>query len=217
MRTLRVFLADDHTVVREGFKALIDHQVGMKVIGEAGDGQATLEGAMQLQPDIVVMDISMPRLSGARATELLKQACPIVKVLALTVHEDKGYLRLLLAAGASGYALKRAAAEELIHAIRTVANGGTYLDPSLANKMLGSFVGNQGTKDALPGAVLSDREEEVIRLIAQGHSNKEIAAQLSLSVKTVETYKSRSLEKLGFSGRTDLVRYALLRGWLETN
>jgi DNA-binding NarL/FixJ family response regulator len=212
---LRVFLADDHAVVREGLKALVNAQAGMLVIGEAADGQSALDAARELQPDVVVMDISMPGLSGAKATEQLKQACPRVKVLALTVHEDKSYLRQLLEAGASGYVLKRAAAEELVHAIRTVAAGGLYLDPSLAGKVVGSFIRKPGAKEALPGTGLSEREEEVIRLIAQGYSNKEIAARLALSVKTVETYKARSLEKLGLRGRTDLVRYALQRGWLQ--
>jgi DNA-binding NarL/FixJ family response regulator len=212
---LRVFLADDHAVVREGLKALVSAQAGMEVVGEAADGQAALDAATQLQPEVVIMDISMPGLSGAKATERLKQACPRVKVLALTVHEDRGYLRQLLEAGASGYVLKRAAAEELVHAIRTVASGGMYLDPSLAGQVIGSFVSKQGARVVSKGIGLSDREEEVVRLIAQGYSNKEIAARLSLSVKTVETYKARSLEKLGLRGRTDLVRYALPRGWLQ--
>ncbi|HEV3257765.1 MAG TPA: response regulator transcription factor, partial [Gemmataceae bacterium] len=134
---------------------------------------------------------------------------------ALTVHEDKGYLRLLLEAGASGYVLKRAAAGELIHAIRTVAAGGVYLDPALAGKVVGSFVRAPAGKGVAEGDDLSEREGEVVRLIAAGYSNKEIATRLSLSVKTVETYKARSMEKLGLDSRADLVRYALQRGWLQ--
>jgi DNA-binding NarL/FixJ family response regulator len=187
----------------------------MEVIGEAADGQAALDAATKLRPDVVVMDISMPGLGGAKATERLKQTCPKVKVLALTAHEDRGYLRLLLEAGASGYVLKRAAAEELVHAIRTVAAGGVYLDPSMAGKVVGGLVRKQGAKETLQSADLSEREEEIVLLIAQGYSNKEIAGRLSLSVKTVETYKARSLQKLGLRGRTDLVRYALQRGWLQ--
>jgi DNA-binding NarL/FixJ family response regulator len=216
MAKLRVYLADDHAVVRAGLKALIDAQPEMEVIGEAGDGRTVCEQVQESQPDVVVMDVSMPVLNGAQATARLKQACPHVKVLALTVHEDKGYLRLLLEAGASGYVLKRAAAEELIHAIRTVAGGGVYLDPALAGKVVGSFVRAPAGK-GVPGiAELSEREAEVVRLIAEGYSNKEIASRLSLSVKTVETYKARSLEKLGLDSRADLVRYALQRGWLQT-
>jgi two-component system response regulator NreC len=212
---LRIFLADDHAVVRAGLKALVDAQAGMEVVGEAADGQATVDAATALQPDVVVMDVSMPGLSGAKATERLKQTCPSVHVLALTAHEDRSYLRQLLAAGALGYVLKRSAAEELVRAIRTVAAGGVYVDPSLAGQVVGAFVAKQGANEILQGADLSDREEEVVRLIAQGYSNKEIAARLSLSVKTVETYKSRSMQKLGLRGRTDLVRYALQRGWLR--
>jgi DNA-binding NarL/FixJ family response regulator len=157
----------------------------------------------------------MPELSGAQATERLKELCPQVKVLALTVHEDRGYLRQLLEAGARGYVLKRAAAEELIHAIRTVAAGGTYLDPAIAGKVLGAFVRPPAGKGVSEGSDLSDREAEVLRLIAAGHSNKEISARLSLSVKTVETYKARSMEKLDLHSRADIVRYALQRGWLH--
>ncbi len=215
MTSLRIFLADDHAVVREGLKSLIDAQPDMEVIGEAGDGNVACELAPGLRPDVVLMDVSMPGMSGARATEQLRQACPGVKVMALTVHEDKGYLRQLLEAGAAGYVLKRAAAEELIRAIRTVAAGGVYLDPALAGAVVGGFVRKPAGKGVSAGADLSDREAEVVRLVAAGHSNKEIAGRLGLSVKTVETYKARSLEKLGLHSRADLVRYALGRGWLQ--
>ena len=215
MPKLRVFLADDHAVVREGLKALVNAQAGMEVSGEAGDGRTACQQVQKLQPDVVVMDVSMPEMSGAQATEELKRTCPHVKVLALTVHEDKGYLRQLLEAGASGYVLKRAAAEELIHAIRTVAAGGVYLDPALAGKVVSGFVQTSAGQAAAGGAELSEREVEVVSLIAAGHSNKEIALRLDLSVKTVETYKARSLEKLGLHSRADLVRYALQRGWLR--
>jgi DNA-binding NarL/FixJ family response regulator len=202
-------------VVREGLKALVSAQPGMEVSGEAGDGRTACELVQQLQPDVVVMDVSMPEMSGAQATEELRRACPHVKVLALTVHEDKGYLRQLLEAGAVGYVLKRAAAEELVHAIRTVAAGGIYLDPALAGKVVGSFVRKPPGRGVAEGGDLSEREAEVVRLVAAGHSNKEIAGQLELSIKTVETYKARSLEKLGLHSRADLVRYALQRGWLR--
>jgi DNA-binding NarL/FixJ family response regulator len=215
MAKLRVYLADDHAVVRSGLKALINAQPDMEVSGEAGDGRTACDQVQELQLDVVVMDVSMPKLNGAQATVQLKQACPKVKVLALTVHEDKGYLRLLLEAGASGYVLKRAAAEELIHAIRTVAAGGVYLDPALAGQVVGSFVRSPAGHRAPEGGDLSDREAEVVRLIAAGYSNKEIASRISLSVKTVETYKARSMEKLGLESRADLVRYALQRGWLQ--
>jgi DNA-binding NarL/FixJ family response regulator len=211
MAELRVFLADDHAIVREGLKALVNGAAGMVVCGEAADGLSACEQVERLLPDVAVMDVSMPGLGGAEATARLKQSCPQVKVLALTVHEDRGYLHRLLEAGAAGYALKRAAPEELIHAIRAVAGGGTYLDPAIAGKVVGGFVRPRPAE----GGELSEREIEVVRLTAAGHSNKEIAARLDLSVKTVETYKARSLEKLGLHSRADLVRYALQRGWLR--
>ena len=214
MKVIRVFLADDHGVLREGLRALLAAHPGIEVVGEAADGAGAVEGAVALEPDVVVMDVAMPGLNGAKATERLKRACPAVKVLALSAHEDRAYLRQLLEAGASGYVLKRAAAGELVQAIRAVAGGGVYLDPALAAYVAGGFVSVTAARKALTGTELSDREEEVVRLIAEGYSNKQIAARLSLSVKTVETYKARSLEKLGLRDRIYLVRYARRQGWL---
>ena len=214
MAKLRVFLADDHAVVREGLKALVNAQPAMAVVGEAADGLTACAQVALLAPDVVVMDVSMPGLSGSQATARLRLECPAVRVLALTVHEDRGYLRQLLAAGAAGYVLKRAAPEELIQAIRAVAAGGVYLDPTMAGKVLGGFV-RQAAVDGAAGAELSEREAEVARQTAAGHSNKEIAARLDLSVKTVETYRARAMEKLGLRGRADLVRYAVQQGWLQ--
>lgn len=215
MDRLRVFLVDDHAVVREGMKALINAELGMEVVGEAGDGQTAWQRACELRPDVVVMDVSMPTLSGAQATERLKQECPQVKVLALTIHEDRSYLRALLAAGASGYVLKRAAAEELIRGIRTVAAGGIYLDPRVADKLVSNFVRHSPVAATVREGDLSDREREVLRMIAQGYSSKEIAARLTLSAKTVDSYKARAMEKLGLDSRVDLVRYAAQQGWLQ--
>lgn len=214
MAEVRVFLADDHAIVRGGLKALIDAQPGMVVVGEAADGLETCALVATLQPDVVVMDVSMPGLTGSLATERLRRECPAVKVLALTVHEDKGYIRQLLTAGASGYALKRAAPEELIRAIQVVAAGGMYLDPTVAVKVVGGFV-KPPVKGAAKTCELSEREAEVAKLTAAGHGNKEIAARLDLSVKTVETYRARSLEKLGLKSRAELVRYAFQKGWLQ--
>lgn len=213
MENIRVLLADDHAVVREGLKALIEAAPGLEVVGEAADGPTAVDQTARLAPDVLVVDISMPGFGGAEVTARVRAARPGQKVLALTVHEDRGYLRLLLEAGASGYVLKRAAADELVRAIRAVAAGGTYLDPSLAGAVVGAFA-----KTPPPGGAvtveLSDREGEVLRLIARGYSNKEIAARLDLSVKTVETYKARSAEKLGLRSRVDIVRYATQQGWL---
>jgi len=215
MADLNVFLADDHAVVREGLKALINSHPGMTVVGEASDGLSACEQILKLRPHVAIMDVSMPKLTGSQATERLRQECPSVKVLALTVHEDKGYIRQLLAAGAAGYVLKRAAAEELIHAIRVVASGGMYLDPTMAGQVVGGFVRRETTEAGSREGALSDREEEVARLTAAGHSNKEIASQIDLSVKTVETYKARAMEKLGLQSRAELVRYAVQQGWLR--
>jgi DNA-binding NarL/FixJ family response regulator len=215
MGPLRIVLVDDHVVVREGLKALLSAQSGMTVVGEAADGVAACLEVKRLRPDVVVMDVSMPKLTGSQATERLAKECPEVKVLALTVHEDKGYIRQLLAAGAAGYVLKRAAAEELIHAIRVVAGGGIYLDPSMAGKVVGGFVRRGDSDKPSQSAALSEREIEVGKLTAAGHSNKEVAARLDLSVKTVETYRARAMEKLGLHSRADLVRYAVQQGWLQ--
>src|SRR5215218_9592035 len=212
---LRVLLADDHNVVRAGLRSLIDAQDDMEAVGEAADGEAICRLAADLAPDVIVMDVSMPILGGARATERIKRDRPETKVLALTVHEDRGYLQQLLQAGASGYLLKRAAAEDLIHAIRAVARGGTYLDASLTGKVLGGLMGRPARPGSPAGDMLSDREEEVLRLIARGHTNREIAAQLDVSVKTVETHKARAMEKLGLDSRADIVGHAILRGWLS--
>jgi DNA-binding NarL/FixJ family response regulator len=215
MAKLRIFLADDHAVVRAGLKTLVNAQSDMIVVGEAGDGQATLEQMSDCEAEVVIMDISMPLLNGAAATAQLRQLCPDIKVLALSVHEDIGYLRKLLEAGASGYVLKRSAADTLIQAIRMVAAGGMYLDPAIAGKVVGSLLGKPVVVGHPAAAELSERETDVVRLIAQGYSNKEIATQLNLSVKTVETYKSRAMEKIGLDSRVAIVRYALQRGWLQ--
>lgn len=217
MTKLRIMLADDHETVREGLKFIIDAQNDMEVVGFAGDGLEAVAQARKILPDVLVMDISMPRLNGLKATEKLKEVCPQVKVLTLSRHADDGYIQQLLRAGASGYVLKQSASTELIHAIRAVAAGGKYLDPKLAAKVVDAYSGRAG---ALRGEVkgsLSDRESEVLRLIALGYSNKEIAERLSLSVKTVEAHKANAMRKLGITSRIDLVRYAMFQGWLQDN
>lgn len=213
MAPVRVFLADDHAVVREGLKALVNSQEDMTVVGEAGDGATAVYSVSELLPHVVVMDVSMPSMDGGTATERLRAACPGVRILALTVHEDTGYLKRMLDAGAAGYVLKRGATESLITAIRAVARGETYLDPALATGLAGIVRGHDRSRSPV-SVDLSERESEVLRRIAQGYSNKEIASQLGLSIKTVETYKARSLEKLGMRSRADIVRFAVQSGWL---
>lgn len=212
-RPLRVVLADDHAVVREGLRALVDACDGIEVVGEASNGREAVQRSCQLRPDVLVLDLSMPEMDGATATEEVRRLCPEVRVIALTAHDDRAHLTRLLAAGASGYVLKRGAADELVRAIRAVAEGDTYIDPVLAGKLL-HRASASGDPSAAADA-LSEREEEVLRLIAWGHSNKEIGAQLGISTKTVETYRARVAEKLKLTTRPAIVRYALLRGWLR--
>lgn len=215
MSKLHILLADDHAVVREGLKRLIDAEADMHVVGEASDGAEAIEKAVKLSPDVAVVDVSMGVVNGAEAARQIRTLCPATRILALTVHEDTSYLRELLDAGAAGYMLKRAAADELIRAIRAVASGGVYVDPRIAGKLVNTF---SPPKTSAQGANadLSERETAVLRFIAQGYTNKEIASQLGLSVKTVETYKARSMEKLGLRSRVDIVRTAGERGWLPT-
>lgn len=211
---LRIVLADDHPIVREGLKQLVNAQPDMRVVGEAADGEAACRAAGALSPDVLVIDLSMPALGGAEATERIRRECPTVKVLALTVHEERHYLTQLLRAGASGYVLKRAAAAELVRAVRTVAAGGTYIDPSMAGAVVEGYLDSQHLAERPPHDALSDREREVLVRVARGFSNKEIAAELALSVKTVETYKRRVADKLDLRTRVAIVRYAAEQGWL---
>lgn len=212
---LRILLADDHLTVRHGLRLLVDSQPDMMVVAEASDGDAALRHALELTPDVVVMDISMPGTNGLVATRELRRQNPAVAVVTLTRHSDDAYLEELLRAGASGYVLKQSAPTELLQAIRTVAAGRQYVDSSLTGRLTASFLEREGGKPA--GAAPTERENEVLRLIAEGYSNKEIAARLSLSVKTVETHKANAMRKLGLTGRIDVVRYALLQGWLGTS
>ena len=214
MPKLRILLADDHAIVREGLKSLINGHPDMEVVGEAADGRAVCAKANELHPDVIVMDVSMPDVNGVQATRDVRRQRPDVRVLALTVHEERSFLRDLMEAGASGYVLKRSAAEDLVHALRVVARGDMYLDPSVTAAVLGRLARTRPQRDS-SDADLSERETEVLQLIAQGHSNKEIAGRLKISIKTVETYKARSMEKLGLTGRADIVRFALQKGWLQ--
>lgn len=215
LNKLRVLLADDHMVVREGLKALINAQADMQVVGEAENGIQALKGAAELSPDVVVMDISMPEMNGVEATERLRKEFPRIKIIALTIYEDTGYLRQLLKAGASGYVLKRAVVEELVHAVRTCAAGSSYIDPTLAGQVVSTYINRGSAASSQTQGELSDRETEVLRLTAWGCSNKEIGAKLNISVKTVETYKVRLMAKLDLRSRVDMVRYALRQGLLR--
>ncbi len=213
MKKLRVLLADDHAVLRHGLKLLVDGQSDMEVVGEAGDGHAACKQAQELAPDIMVMDISMPELNGAQATERLRVSCPRVKILVLSAYSDEAHVRQLLASGASGYVLKRTVAEELIKALRAVASGGLYLDPAIAGLILSGPTAP--TRDHKATGQITAREHEVLLDVARGYSNKEIGERLHLSVKTIEGHKARVMEKLDFKSRAELVRHALQQGWLQ--
>jgi DNA-binding NarL/FixJ family response regulator len=211
---LNVLLVEDHETVRAGLRLIIDGQTDMAVVGEAAEGSAALGKAQVLAPDIVVMDISMPGLNGVEATRALRQAQPGTRIVTLTRHREPGYLDLLLRAGASAYVLKQSRPAELLAAIRAVARGGTYVDPSIAGQITREPIRKAVTRTSVESP-LSPRETQVLRLIAWGHSNKDIAGQLEVSVKTVETHKANAMHKLGLQSRIDIVRYALLHGWLR--
>jgi two-component system response regulator NreC len=209
---IRILLADDHAVLRAGLRALLSAQDDLEVVGEASDGAEAVRQTQSLRPDVVVMDIGMPGVSGIDATTRIKRDCPAVKVLILSMHDDRGYLRQVLRAGASGYILKRAADTELLAAIRAAARGEISLDPSLARALVDEVIEPKPRGSESPA--LSDRERDVLRLLARGHTNQGVADRLCISVKSVETYKARLMEKLGLRGRAELVRYALQHGLL---
>ena len=212
---IRILLADDHVVVRHGLKLLIDEQPDMAVIAEAGDGESAVQRALQLKPDVIVMDISMPGTNGLAATRKLRELQPGAAIVTLTRHTDDAYLQELLRAGVSGYVLKQSAPAELLQAIRAAAAGGQYLDSALTARVTAAFAGTPRSRKLQPAAAVSERESEVLRLIASGYSNKEIASRLSLSVKTVEAHKANAMKKLDLNGRIDIVKYAILQGWLQ--
>ncbi|MDY3560670.1 response regulator transcription factor [Gemmata sp. JC673] len=210
MNKLRVFLVDDHPVVRDGLRALLDGEADMEVVGDALDGETAVGRAAELRPDVVVMDVSMPGMGGIEATARIRAGCPNVRIVALTAHEDRRYVQQALQAGATGYVPKRAAAADLVGAIRHAAAGRTYLDPSVT----GSYLSAEPTTEAAGDHGLSEREVEVLKQLTAGYSNKQIAARLEVSVKSVETYKSRAMEKLGIRSRVGLVQFAVRQGWL---
>jgi len=213
---IRIVLVDDHAVLRAGLTALLNVELDMEVVGEAGDGATSLRVVADCQPDVVLLDINMPQMGGLEALAQLRQVAPQSRILVLTMHDNQTYLRQILAQGGAGYVLKQAADSELLTAIRTVYHGGAFLHPAHAQALLSPnpTPGPPSTGDV---ALLSEREVEVLKLIALGHSNKEIAEMLYLSVKTVETYKARIMEKLDLNSRAALVRFALKHGLLTAD
>jgi len=210
-RPLRVFVVEDHALVREGIVMLINAQTDMNVVGSAGDGENAWRSLREVMPDVVVLDVALPQLNGAQVAARIKAGCSGVRVLGLSAYGDAAHVRAFVEAGASGYVLKHAAAQELCEAIRTVAKGGTFFAPETA-PLVGEGEAGQVFEDDVP---LSAREVEVVCLVAWGYSNKDIAARLHVSTKTIEGYKTRLFEKLNLTSRVELVRYALKRGWLS--
>lgn len=209
---IRILLVDDHAMFRAGLRALLDTEPDLEVVGEAGDGTEALERASELGPDVVVMDISMPRMNGLDATRVLHERDPDLPILVLTQHAEEVYLFSVLQAGASGYVMKRSAETDLMEAIRVVHQGEVYLYPKAARMVLDGVIRNEGRTSE--SATLSERELEVLKLTAEGHTNQEIGEKLFLSPKTVDTYRHRIMVKLKLTRRAELVRFALDIGLL---
>jgi len=211
MKRIRILLADDHAVVRQGFKMILDAQPDMEIVGEAANGRQAVDLAEQLRPDVVVMDVSMPELNGIEATRRLASSLPHARVIALSMHKDSVYVREILRAGARGYLLKDSGAADLVAAIRAVASGESYLSPAVSNAVLDDYRRHATN----PIDLLTSREREVLQLLAEGKTNKEIAALLNLSVYTVEAHRGRILEKLNLHSIGELVRFAVRSGLIE--
>lgn len=214
MTTVRIVLAEDHKVMREGLRMVLDRETDLEVVGEADDGVEAVRLVRELRPDVLVMDVSMPGLDGLKATDALSTTVSGTRILILTRHTEGSYVQRLLTAGASGYVLKQSAADELVRAIRRVVAGQKYLDPAITDQAIGNVTG--GIRRATSaGGRLTRREEDVLRFVALGFLAKEIAGRLGISIKTVETHKAKAMIKLGLKNRIDIVRYAMLQGWLQ--
>lgn len=216
-KKLKIILADDHAVLRAGLKVLLNAEPDIEVIGEASDGEEAIIQVNKLQPDMLLLDLTMPKLSGLDCIGELLKIHPDLKILVLTMHDDEEYLKAVLRVGAKGYVLKKAADVELLSAIRTVARGEMFIYPSMAAALVYRQLVSPTVQESKDKKVkhLSDREREVLRYLALGHTNQEIADMLHVSVKTVETYKARLMEKLEMRKRADLVRYAMDHGIIE--
>jgi two-component system response regulator NreC len=209
-------IADDHAILRAGLRMLVNAQADMEVVSEASDGEKAIQTARETKPDVALLDLTMPRVGGMKALQQMARECGEVRVLVLTMHDDPAYLRSALAAGASGYLLKRAVDAELIAAIRAVHRGGVFVDPRLANVLVQDVLAKKSRKagSAEPANILSHRELQVLTLVARGYTSAEIAKQIFVGVKTIETYRSRLAEKLGLRTRSDVIRFAVQMGLL---
>jgi len=208
---IRVLIADDHALLREGLRALLALSEDIEVVGEAADGREAIAEAARLEPDVVVMDVAMPGLGGLEATLEIRKQQPDTRILVLSQYDDREYVSRFLKAGASGYVLKKAAGAELAQAIRGVHRGGLVLDPQVAREAVEQAARGEAAS-ADPYDSLTDREKQVLKLVAEGHSNKEVAEELGISVKTAMSHRERIMEKLQLHSRTDLIRFALKKG-----
>lgn len=215
MYKIRILLADDHTILREGIHSLLEHEPDMDVIGEAEDGHQAVKIAAQLKPDVVLMDISMPRLNGLEATSQIKKFIPDAKVLILTMYDNEEYIRKALAAGAMGYLLKDAAASELLGAIRAVYRGEAVLSPAVTRLVIEDYLRWGDLKIEEPNDELSEREREILQLIAEGNTNKQIADILCISIKTVQAHRTSLMNKLDLHDRGELIKYAIQKKIIE--
>lgn len=216
-KKIRVLVADDHTIVREGVRLLLEAQPDLEVVGEASDGQEAFELVRKLQPDLVVMDIQMPNWNGLQATRAIKQEFPHLHILALTMYESDEYFFQVLAAGASGYILKKAASTDLLAAIRAVHQGDVFLYPSVARRLVSDYltrVKSGEEQSSYDG--LTAREREVLKLIAEGHTNQVIAEKLVISPSTVQTHRNRIMQRLNLHTRAELIKYANRKGMIDT-
>ena len=215
MDKIRILLADDHTILRSGIRALLENEPGLSVIGEAEDGRAAVSMACKLKPNVVLMDIAMPLLNGLEATRQIKIQCPDVKVLVLSMHDNEEYIRQALEAGAMGYILKDAAPGELIGAIRSVYRGEAVLSPAVTRLVIEDYLRWGGTRPQDVTDSLSPREREVLQLIAEGYTNKQIAEILSISIKTVQAHRNNLMQKLDLHDRGELIKYAIQKKIIE--
>jgi two-component system response regulator NreC len=211
MKKIRILLADDHAVVRQGFRMILSAHPDLEIVGEAGNGREAVELAATLRPDVVVMDVAMPELNGIEATRRLTAENPHIRVVALSMHKDSGYVREILRAGARGYLLKDSVADDLVAAVRSVAGGEGYLSPAISNAVLDDYRKHVTN----PIDLLSSREREVLQMLAEGKTNKEIAVTLNLSVYTVDAHRGRIMEKLNVHSINELVRFAVRNGLID--
>jgi DNA-binding NarL/FixJ family response regulator len=211
MSRIRILLADDHAVVRQGFKLILNSQPDMEIVGEAGDGREAVELTEKLKPDVVVMDVAMPGLNGIEATRRVADSVPHARVIALSMHKDSVYVREVLRAGARGYLLKESGAGDLVSAVRAVARGEGYLSPGVSNAVLDDYRRHVTN----PIDLLTSREREVLQMLAEGKTNKEIATVLNLSVYTVDAHRGRIMEKLNLHSINELVRFAVRNGLID--